>query len=78
LNNLFEGSGNISRLLQDTIPFVGIGRQSEVEKFFKDHRVPELGKGIDAGLEKLRIYNKFLENMERPAEQVAPMVQGPV
>ncbi len=78
LNKLFEGSGNISRLLQETIPFVGIGRQSEVENFFKENRFPGLEKGIDAGLEKLRICNKFLQNLESPSKQVAPVVLGSV
>jgi len=60
LNKLFEGSGNVSRLMQSIIPYVGVGRRTEVEKFFAESRPPELVKGIEVGLEKLAIYDQFV------------------
>ena len=59
LREVYEGTGDISRLLQSCIPILGIGRVDEVERYFEENRIPEALNGINAGLEKLRIYQRF-------------------
>jgi len=61
LRKLYEGTGTLSRVLLATIPILGIGRVKEVEKFFEENRIPEAGKGIEAGLEKLKIYDRLVK-----------------
>jgi len=62
----------VSRLMQSIIPYVGIGRRLEAERFFAENRPPELVKGIDAGLEKLAIYDQFVK---RAGTQTGKMIQ---
>lgn len=76
LNKLFEGSGNVSRLMQSIIPYVGIGRRTEVEKFFAKNRPPELVKGIEAGLEKLAIYDQFVQRAGTSGKMI-PVMRDP-
>jgi tricorn protease interacting factor F2/3 len=60
LREVYEGTGDLSRLLQSSIPILGIGRVEEVERYFNENRVPEAQNGIRAGLEKLRIYKRLV------------------
>jgi len=62
LRKLHEGTARLSRVLYATIPVLGIGRVEEVERFFMENEVKEAEKGIEAGLEKLRIYDKLATN----------------
>ena len=62
LREVYEGTGDISRLLQSCIPILGIGRIEEVERYFSENRVPEAQNGINAGLEKLKIYQRFVNS----------------
>ena len=62
LREVYEGTGDISRLLQSCIPILGIGRIEEVERYFNDNRVPEAQNGINAGLEKLKIYQRLVNS----------------
>ncbi len=64
LNKLYEGTGIVSRLLRELIPYSGIGRAGEVESFFKQTKIPEAETGIEGGLEKLRIYDRLVQNIE--------------
>lgn len=63
LRKLYEGTGTLSRVLLAIIPILGIGRVKEVEKFFEENRIPEAEKGIEAGLEKLRIYDRLVKSV---------------
>ncbi len=63
LSKLYEGTGVVSRLLRDLLPFVGTGRVEEVETFFSQTKVAGAEKGIEGGLEKLRIYDRFLQSI---------------
>jgi tricorn protease interacting factor F2/3 len=60
LREVYEGTGDLSRLLQSCIPILGIGRVEEVERYFNENRVPEAQNGIKAGLEKLKIYQRLV------------------
>ncbi|MFH0897171.1 MAG: M1 family metallopeptidase [Candidatus Bathyarchaeota archaeon] len=63
LEKLYEGTGSLSRVLQSVIPILGIGKVEEVERFFKENRIPMAEKGIEAGLEKLKIYDRLVKNI---------------
>ena len=62
LLKLYEGTGRLSRILLSVIPLLGIGRVEEVERFFEENRIPEAEKGIEAGIEKLKIYDRLVNN----------------
>jgi tricorn protease interacting factor F2/3 len=61
LRRIYEGTGTLSRTFQAIIPIMGIGKVDEVENFFRQHSMPEAGKGIRLGLEKLKIYDRLAE-----------------
>lgn len=63
LRKLYEGTGRLSRILLATISILGIDRIEEVERFFKENVIPEAEKGIEAGLERLKIYNRFAKSI---------------
>jgi tricorn protease interacting factor F2/3 len=63
LRKIHEGTGTLSRILLSVIPILGIGKVEEVERFFKENEMPEATKGIEAGLERLRIYDRFVKNV---------------
>jgi hypothetical protein len=63
LREVYKGTGDISRLLQSSILILGIGRVEEVEGYFEENRIPEAQNGINAGLEKLNIYQRLVNNI---------------
>ena len=63
LRQVYEGTGDLSRLLQLCIPILGIGRVEEVETYFNENRMPEAQNGIKAGLEKLKIYQRLVDSL---------------
>ena len=75
LRNIYEGTGALSRLLTYLLPILGLGRSEEVTKFFDQHKAPETTKGVEAGLEKLRINEAFLKRIEA-AEKRTVSVQA--
>ncbi len=71
LNKLYEGTGVVSRLLRELIPFAGIGRVNEVEEFLTRTQVPGAEKGVEGGLEKLQIYNRLVERINQVKVELA-------
>ena len=63
IRKLHEGTGGMSRLALAIIPILGIGRIAEIEKFFSENRFPEAEKGVEAGIEKLKIYDRFVNSL---------------
>ena len=63
LREVYQGTGDLSRLLQSCIPILGIGRANEIERYFNENAIPEAQNGIRAGLEKLKIYQKLVSNL---------------
>jgi len=63
LNRLYEGTGIISRIYLSIVPILGIGRIDEVRRFFEENKTPEVDKGMEAGLEILKIYDKFVKRI---------------
>ncbi|MCJ7632860.1 M1 family metallopeptidase, partial [Candidatus Bathyarchaeota archaeon] len=63
LRSLFEGTGRLSQILLSAIPILGIGKVEEVEKFFNQNKVLGAENGIEAGLEKLKIYDGLVRKI---------------
>jgi tricorn protease interacting factor F2/3 len=63
LREFYGGTGNLSRMLLSVIPILGIGKVEEVKRFFVENRMPEAEKGIEAGLEKLEVYNRLTKSL---------------
>jgi aminopeptidase N len=75
LRGIYEGTGVVSRYLTYILPILGIDRIEEVTKFFAQHKAPETAKGVEAGIEKLRINQAFLKRIGSSEKQVVE-VQG--
>jgi tricorn protease interacting factor F2/3 len=63
LQELYRGTGVLSGVLFSIIPIIGVGRVQEVEAFFDKNKVPDADMGINAGLEKLRAYDRLARSM---------------
>jgi tricorn protease interacting factor F2/3 len=74
LSKLYEGTGIVSRLLREMIPYAGIGRAPEVERFFAETKAEGAEKGVEGGVEKLRIYDGFVKNIERSRTEVVEAI----
>ena len=70
LRGIYEGTGVLSRYLTYVLPILGIDRTEEVTKFFAKHKAPEIIKGVEAGLEKLRINEAFLRRIGPSQKQM--------
>jgi tricorn protease interacting factor F2/3 len=70
LRGLYEGTGTVSRLLTVMIPYFGVGREQETADYFAKNRAPDAGMGIDAGLERLKINERFLSRINQSARQI--------
>jgi tricorn protease interacting factor F2/3 len=65
LHNILEGTGTMSRVLQLTIPYMGIGRVAEVERFFVQHKPGDVKTSIETGIERLLIYDQLIRRIEQ-------------
>jgi tricorn protease interacting factor F2/3 len=63
LQEMYRSTGTLSNVFLSVIPILGVGRVREVESFFEKHEMPDSEVGIKAGLEKLRVYDRFVKNM---------------
>jgi hypothetical protein len=52
------------------LPILGIDRTEEVTRFFAQHKAPEISKGVEAGLEKLRINQAFLKRLGSSQKEI--------
>jgi tricorn protease interacting factor F2/3 len=62
------GSWALARLLELTLPSVGVGRAPEVERYFTSESFPEAANGIRKALEVLRISNRLMERVGPSAD----------
>lgn len=67
-----HGSWALARLLELTLPLVGLGRQSEVERYFAVESFPEAANGIRKALEVLRLSSKLIERLGVPSGTEGP------
>ena len=63
LQELYQNTGLLPEIFMGATPILGIGRVAEVEKFFATHRMQGAETGIDAGLEKLQVYDRLVRNI---------------
>jgi len=70
LRGIYEGTGVVSRYLTYMLPILGIDRTEELTTFFIQHKAPEITKGVEAGLEKLRINQAFLKRIGPSQKQM--------
>jgi tricorn protease interacting factor F2/3 len=59
LHETLQGSSLLSGLLEQTIPYAGLGRAAETVAFFRDHPYPDANRGIAKGLERLELFERF-------------------
>ena len=59
LQGLYKGTGILSGTFLSTIPLLGIGKVEEMRAFFEHHEIHDSAVGIDAGLEKLFVYDRL-------------------
>jgi tricorn protease interacting factor F2/3 len=60
LQDVFIGSGTTSRTLEQMIPLLGIGRESQILDLVNKLRAPDTETGIKKGIEFLQVYSKFV------------------
>jgi len=72
IRKMYEGTGTFASTCLGVIPLAGLGRVGEVEEFFAKNSFPEADKGIQAGIEKLKVYDKFVRANERQQRQKRP------
>ena len=77
LRGIYEGTGVVSRYLTYMLPILGINRVNEVTEFFAQYKAPEMTKGVEAGLEKLRINQTFLKRIGSSQDQRVEVREGP-
>jgi len=65
LSQMFRGSSLLSALLEQTIPFAGLGRVAETTAFFRDHPFPDAARGIAKGLERLELVDQLRARFPR-------------
>lgn len=63
LRGLYQSTGILSGTLLSIIPVLGIGRVTELENYFDEHKMPDAEVGIRAGLEKLRAYDRLVRSV---------------
>jgi tricorn protease interacting factor F2/3 len=59
LNDLYKGTGVLARVFTSIIPILGLCRSKEIEDFFKENPLPEADSGINAGIERLHVYDRL-------------------
>lgn len=64
LRRIYASSGVLPIIISEFIPYVGLGREEDVEAFFAGHPAPEASMGIKVGLELLRVYSRFAKRAQ--------------
>jgi tricorn protease interacting factor F2/3 len=59
LSQMYRGSSQLSYLLEETIPYAGLGHVNETVAFFRDHPLPDAARGVAKGIERLRLLERL-------------------
>lgn len=62
MERYFEGTGYTGMVLERIVPYIGLGREKEMERKLHSMRKEGYSKGIDKGLELLSINSRILSN----------------
>ena len=65
IQELYGGTGVMSSIVSSTISSACLGRVSEAEAYFQEHRIPEAETGIKVGLERLHAYERLMNEIQR-------------
>ena len=65
LQELYSGSGLLSSIFESAVPVLCLGRVAEAETFFREHMIREAETGMKVGLEKLRAYDRLMNDIMR-------------
>ena len=60
LNDLYKGTGVLARVFTSVLPILGLNQVENIEAFFAKNPLPEAESGIKAGIERLKIYDRFV------------------
>ena len=63
LEERYEGTGILSGTFLSIIPILGIGRVEEMKMFFTNHKIPDAEVGVNAGLERLLVYDRLARTL---------------
>jgi tricorn protease interacting factor F2/3 len=63
LQELYQNTGRLSVDFMSIIPVLCVGRLSEAEDFFAKQAISDAEAGIKVGLEKLRVYDRFVRSI---------------
>jgi len=64
LSTMWAGTPILSTVLQATLPNMGLGREDEVDRYFRNHTPAEARRGVEQGLESMHLVAR-LRNRER-------------
>ena len=64
LSTMWAGTPILSTVLQATLPNMGLGREDEVDRYFRNHTPAEARRGVEQGLELMHLVAR-LRNRER-------------
>lgn len=59
IRKAYAGTGIFGRTLSEVIPILGIENPNDVIKFFEEHQIPEAKRGIQQGVEMLKILSRL-------------------
>ena len=60
-----RGSGFLSQLLEEAIPWAGLERPEATRRYFRDHAFPEGTRGLAKGLERLEFLERVRDRWPR-------------
>ncbi len=63
IKETFTGTYILASILQDTLPFAGLGREQSVKEYFEKNSCDEASMGIRKGLEMLEIYSRLANRL---------------
>ena len=58
---IFAGTGYTSKVIEAVVPYIGLSKELEIQNILNKFNDPELNRGIEKGLELLKIYTKLQE-----------------
>ena len=59
---MYKGTATLSAYMRAYISIIGVGRVSDVEKLFREHKLA----GADSTLERLKIHDRLANEIAKP------------
>ncbi len=61
MEKYFEGTGYTGMMLENVVPYVGLGREDAISSRLKSLEKPSFSKGVRKSLENLEVYSRLLK-----------------